>query len=84
MAEEQTVEYKLILNDRFERSAVAFLNSRTGGSIYIGINDDGTVAGVKDPDLVQLQIADRLKNNISPSVLGLYDIVLEKKEIKIV
>ena len=82
MAEEQTVEYKLILNDRFERSAVAFLNSRTGGSIYIGINDDGTVAGVKDPDLVQLQIADRLKNNISPSVLGLYDIVLEKREDK--
>ena len=82
MTEEQTVEYKLILNERFERSAVAFLNSRTGGTIYIGINDDGTAAGIEDPDLVQLQIADRLKNNVSPSVLGLYDIVLEKREDK--
>ena len=73
------IEYKLILNDRFERSAVAFLNSKTGGSLYIGVNDAGTVIGVKDADEVQLQIADRLKNNICPPVLGLYDIILQEE-----
>ena len=79
MTESQNVEYKSILNDRFERTAVAFFNSRTGGILYIGVEDNGTVVGVKNPDIIQLQIADRLKNNISPSVLGLYDIILENK-----
>ncbi len=78
--ETQNLEYKLVLNERFERSAIAFLNSRTGGTICIGIDDDGTVVGVDDVDKMQLQIADRLKNNISPSVLGLYDIVTEQKD----
>ena len=78
-SESQMIEYKLILNDRFERSAVAFLNSKTGGSLYIGVNDAGTVIGVKDADEIQLQIADRLKNNICPPVLGLYDIILQEE-----
>ena len=80
MTESKNLEYKLVLNERFERSAVAFLNSRTGGAIYIGVDDDGKIVGVNDPDKIQLQIADRLKNNICPSVLGLYDIILEQKD----
>ncbi|MDO5575899.1 MAG: ATP-binding protein, partial [Fibrobacter sp.] len=79
ISESQSIEYKLILNDRFERCAVSFLNSRTGGVVYIGLHDDGTVVGVDNVDKLQLQIADRLKNNICPSILGLYDIVLEKQ-----
>lgn len=71
-------EFKLILNERFERSIVAYLNSTTGGTIYIGVNDDGEIIGVENPDKVQLQIADRIKNNIAPETLGLYDIILEK------
>lgn len=39
-------------------------------------------------DLIQLQIKDRIKNNIQPSTLGLFDVVIEtinaKKVIKIV
>lgn len=71
-------EFKLILNDRFERSIVAFLNSSTGGTIYIGVNDDSEIVGVENPDKVQLQIADRIKNNIAPETLGLYDIIVEQ------
>lgn len=71
-------EFKLILNDCFERSVVAYLNSTTGGIIYIGVNDDGEIIGVDNPDKVQLQIADRIKNNISPETLGLYDIIVEQ------
>lgn len=72
-------EYKLILNDRFERSVVSFLNSKTGGRIFVGVNDDGTVVGVNNPDEVQMQISDRIKNNIRPETLGLYDIVLNEE-----
>ena len=57
-------EYKLILNERFERSVVSFLNSKTGGRIFIGVRDDGTVVGVENPDEVQMKISDRIKYNI--------------------
>ena len=75
-------EYKRQLDrdDRFERAVVAFLNSGEGGTIYIGIEDNGSVRGVADPDLVQRQSADRIRNNIRPVALGLFDIGLEERE----
>ena len=41
MTENQNTEYKLILTDKFERAAVSFVNSKMGGVLYIGIDDDG-------------------------------------------
>ena len=76
--ESNRVEYKRELNDKLERSVVAFLNTIEGGLIYIGVDDDGKAVGVSNIDLVQRQIVDRIKNNISPSVLGLYDVAVEK------
>ncbi len=80
--ENQNIEYKLCLNDKLEREVVGFLNSKLGGDIYIGIADNGQVAGVENADATQLAVADRLKNNILPSCLGLFDILLEEKEGK--
>lgn len=80
--ENQHTEFKRILNDRFEISVVAFLNSKDGGVIYIGMDDDGSVFGVENPDILQKQVADRIKNNIRGECLGLYDIILEKREGK--
>lgn len=79
-SESNRVEYKRELNDKLERSVVAFLNTSEGGLIYIGIDDDGKAVGVSDIDLIQRQIVDRIKNNISPSILGLFDVVVEKIE----
>lgn len=76
--ESNRIEYKRELNDKLERSVVAFLNTSEGGLIYIGIDDDGKAVGVPEIDLVQRQIVDRIKDNISPSVLGLFDVVVEK------
>ena len=75
MYENETTEFKEILNDKLEREVVAFLNTPHGGSIYIGIADDGNVVGVNNPDALQREIKDRIKNNISPSTLGLFEIV---------
>ena len=55
-----------------------FLIIKKVGIIYIGIKKDGQVVGVKDVDLTQLQIKDRIKNNIQPSTLGLFDVIVEK------
>ena len=81
-SETNRIENKEILNDDFEQEVIAFLNYKEGGIIYIGVRKDGSIAGVKDIDLTQLQIKDRIKNNIQPSTLGLFDVIVETMEDK--
>ena len=38
--------------------------------------------GLADCDAVQLAVKDRLKNNIQPSALGLFDVILEQRDEK--
>lgn len=70
--ENQNIEYKERLNDKLEREIVGFLNSKLGGELYIGVTDDGIVVGIDNADALQLAVADRIKNNILPSCLGLF------------
>jgi predicted HTH transcriptional regulator len=79
-AESNKIEFKRELNDKLERSVVAFLNANEGGLLYIGVDDNGVHCGVDDIDLVQRQIVDRIKDNVSPSALGLFDVVAEKTD----
>ena len=81
MAETNRIEYKRELNSELdiEKEVVAFLNYKEGGFIYIGIDKDGSVVGVNDVDDCMLRLKDRIKHNISPSAMGLFDIVEEKK-----
>ncbi|MEA2072083.1 MAG: putative DNA binding domain-containing protein, partial [Campylobacterota bacterium] len=65
-----------------EKEISAFLNSKNGGVLYIGINNDGKVLGVDDCDELQLKIKDKLKFNIEPSCLGLFEVVVEQRENK--
>jgi predicted HTH transcriptional regulator len=76
-------EYKEKLTDALEKEVVAFLNAK-GGDICIGIKKDGSVIGVKNPDELQLKIKDRLINNICPSIMGLFDVLVEEIENKAV
>jgi len=80
MNESNRIELKRELNDGLEKEIVAFLNSREGGILYLGVDDNGRAIGVPQPDEVQLKVKDRLKNNILPSCMGLFDIVQEVKE----
>ena len=82
LTESQHVEFKRELTEKLEQSVISFLNSKDGGVIYFGVDDDGSIYGLQDADLVQRQIADRIKNNIRGETLGLFDIVLEKTEEK--
>ena len=84
MVESNRIEYKSTLNDKLEREVVAFLNYHEGGMIYIGIDDAGNTVGINDADDVQLKIVDRIKNNILPHTLGLFDVVLESRDDKTV
>ena len=86
--ETNRIENKEQLNDDFEQEVIAFLNYKEGGIIYVGINKNGQVVGVDNTDLTQLQIKDRIKNNIQPSTLGLFDVTVEtidnKEVIKVI
>ena len=88
MQETNRVEYKRELNDRLERAVVSFLNYPGGGELIIGIDDNGDVIGVPDLNATQLKIIDRIRNNIKPQTLGLFDVVFSevdgKKIIRII
>ncbi len=58
------------------------MNYHEGGMIYIGIEKSGKVVGVTDVDGDMLKVKDRIKNNISPSAMGLFDVVVEENEGK--
>lgn len=80
MTESNRIEFKRQLTKELdiEREVIAFLNYREGGSIYIGIDDEGKTVGVKDIDVDMLKIKDRIRMGISPSPMGLFDVQTER------
>jgi ATP-dependent DNA helicase RecG len=79
-SETNRIEYKQQLTDDLEKEVIAFLNYPEGGLIYLGINKSGKAIGLPDADVQQLKIKDRLKHNIMPSCMGLFDIVMEERD----
>ena len=51
--ESETIELKEVVVDEIKKEIIAFANC-DGGKLYIGVQDDGTVVGVNDPDGVSL------------------------------
>ena len=82
MTETHHIEFKQQLTKGLEKEVVAFLNYKSGGVIYIGINDKGKAVGLKDADKDALKVKDRIKKNISPFVMGLFDVLIEEKNGK--
>ena len=84
MIETNRIEFKRELTDDLdiEKEVIAFLNYKEGGYIYIGIDKEGHTVGVDAPDSCMLKLKDRIKNNISPSAMGLFDIATETKDGK--
>jgi predicted HTH transcriptional regulator len=80
--ETNRVEFKRELTEDLERGVVAFLNYHQGGILYIGVDDLGSVRGVDSVDVLQRKITDRIKNNILPPTLGLFDVIAEKRDDK--
>ncbi len=82
MLESNRIEFKRELTRELdiEKEVVAFLNYREGGIIYIGVDDSGKPVGVKDIDSDMLTIKNRLRDNILPSPMGLFDVTAEHIE----
>lgn len=71
--ETENIELKRILNDTLPKEIVAFLNSY-GGTIYIGVEDDGTVIGIRDLDDNLKKIADIITTQILPNPQSLIEL----------
>ncbi len=82
MNENNRYEYKAELTSDLdiEKEVIAFLNYNKGGYIYIGVMKDGTTIGVENIDDCMLKLKDRIKHNISPSAMGLFDIAEEQRD----
>ncbi len=80
LKETNRIEFKRELNDKLEKEVIGFLNNNEGGHIYIGIDDDGYLHPIDNIDALQLKIKDRIKHNIYPSTMGLFDVSLESLE----
>lgn len=80
MIETNRIEFKRELTRELdiEKEVVAFLNYREGGIIYIGVDDNGQPVENKDIDGDMLSIKNRLRDNIMPSPMGLFDVTTEK------
>ena len=65
--ESETIELKEVVVDEIKKEIIAFANC-DGGKLYIGVQDDGTVIGVDDPDGVSLQISNMVRDAIKPDV----------------
>ena len=81
LTEDKSTEFKIKLTDNIEKEVIAFLNT-DGGNIFIGVDDKGNIKGLTgNLDLLQRTIKDRIKDNIMPSALGLFDVILNVKNI---
>lgn len=65
--ESETVELKSIVVDDIKKELIAFANCK-GGKLYIGVQDDGTVSGLDDPDGAALQISNMVRDAIKPDL----------------
>lgn len=75
--ENQNVEFKESLRDEYLKWICGFANA-SGGILYIGIKDDGSVCGVKDSK----KLLEDIPNKIQSTLGVIADVDLIKKENK--
>lgn len=77
MLEDKHTEFKRDYVDDIKYAIVAFANT-DGGNIYIGLNDDGSVIGVDNPDQTVLRIHNMIRDSIRPDVTMFVDSHVEE------
>lgn len=65
--ESETVELKEAFTDDIKKEIIGFANSN-GGKLYVGVRDNGEIAGVENPDDVSLRISNTIRDAVKPDV----------------
>jgi len=67
LVESEVVELKAEVVGDICKEVIAFANTK-GGTLYIGVSNDGSVVGVKNADQVMLQLNNMIRDSIKPDV----------------
>ena len=70
-------ELKREFTDDLKKEIIAFANS-DGGNIYIGINDEGEVIGIKDVDQEMTRISNMVRDSIKPDLTMLVEYKIKR------
>lgn len=71
-------ELKREVTDSLKKEIIAFANT-SGGKIYIGIDDDGEIVGIKDVDFELTKITNMVRDSISPDITMFIDYKIDNK-----
>lgn len=77
--ESESVELKEIYTSDLKKEIVAFANT-SGGTVYIGVQDNGTIIGLDNADFIIQQIANSIRDSIRPDISMFTNIELLKKD----
>lgn len=67
IAENKTTEFKREYVEDIKNTIIAFANC-DGGTLYIGVNDDGTACGVDNVDGTMLRVTNTIRDAVRPDV----------------
>ncbi|MEA4849481.1 MAG: ATP-binding protein, partial [Clostridiaceae bacterium] len=67
LSESILVEFKQEYTSAIVKTVVAFANTN-GGTIYIGVDDNGSIVGVEDADSTMLKLSNTVRDSIKPDV----------------
>ncbi|MCA0385287.1 MAG: putative DNA binding domain-containing protein [Firmicutes bacterium] len=81
MYERESIEIKEVYTPEVKKEVVAFVNTN-GGTIYIGVQDNGEISGLENPDFVMQQISNAVRDSIRPDASMFTNIELIMKESK--
>ncbi len=82
MLENTVVEWKREYNQKGRNTMLAFLNTE-GGTLYIGISDDGTIYGVEgDVDFEARKVATSFRDAVTPDPSGYFKVEPEMRDGK--
>lgn len=79
--ESETVELKEMYTPDIKKEIVAFANTN-GGTIYVGVQDNGEIVGLANADFVMQQISNSFRDSVRPDVSMFTKIELMKEENK--
>ena len=81
--EDEKTELKRELIDEVKSEIVAFLNSE-GGTIFVGVDDDGTVIGFKDSNIkdnIDLKLGNWIQDAFFPKPSGLINFFFNEDDV---
>lgn len=74
--EGETVEFKREMSSGAVKTVIAFANTG-GGTLYIGVDDEGVPVGVDDADAEMTRVTSCLRDSIKPDILMMLSVVPE-------